>query len=271
MAFLHSLKTASKEFLRNFKSNKDQVQPPYGCQYNSRASQKTSNNIAKLILQTDNKILENIKIFDKKRRDVFPYAFSADWIDMLYIIGVLQITAPKKVVELGSGVSTCVIASVLSSFDYKSEFISLDDSKEWGELTESLIKPLMNSDICTYKQTISSVKKYKVKNFDTLGYELYPEGFWDYIFIDGPPLNLANCSLDPIRLNSITDQTIIQIDGRNFNVKYLSQCLNVGRQSDWKRYRFAYPSDDSIFINVKNKHFAEFISFFKGSINDSLL
>ena len=57
MAFLHSLKTASKEFLRNFKTNKDQVQPPYGCQYNSRASQKTSNNIAKLILPEFTKYL----------------------------------------------------------------------------------------------------------------------------------------------------------------------------------------------------------------------
>ena len=271
MKFINSLKIAIKEFIRNFEDDKDKVQPPYGNQYNSRTSQKTSNTISKLIMQTDNDIFENIKIFDEKRRVKFPHAFSADWIDMLYIIGVLQLTTPKRIVELGSGVSTCTIASVLSKFNYKSEFISLDDSKEWGDLTESLINSLISSQNCAYKQVISPVNKYKVNNIDTLGYEHYPQGFWDFIFIDGPPLDKANCSLDPIRLNSITDQTIIQIDGRNYNVKYLSQCLKISKDSDWKRYRFAYPSDDTIFINVKNRKFSEFLSLFKGSLNDSLL
>ena len=61
------------------------------------------------------------------------------------------------------------------------------------------------------------------------------------------------------------------IDGRNANVKYLSEILKVNKNSKWKRYKFAYPSDDTLFLNLNNKNYSEIISFFSGSLNSSSL
>ena len=278
MSLSFALKSGIREFLRNLKDT-DEIEPPYGTMFNSRVSGKTSRVISSIIEELDNSILIDIKNYDTQRRSHFPEAMCADWIDLINIIGLLKITYPRKILELGSGVSTAAFVSVLSKFDYNSELISLDDSHQWGELTEKLIKKIYPSTgRCDYKQIISPSKIFSVNNKKTVGYENYPSGYWDFIYVDGPPIpdstlgiKKANCCLDPIRLNSISENTIILIDGRNANVKYLYESLKVNQNSKWKKYKFAYPSDDTIFLNLNNKNYSEIISFFRGSLNGSSL
>tara|TARA_B100000212_G_C27357857_1_gene526707 strand:+ start:429 stop:1265 length:837 start_codon:yes stop_codon:yes gene_type:complete len=278
MSITFALKCGIREFLRNLKSI-DVIEPPYGTMFNSRVSGKTSRVLSSIIEELDNSILIDIKEFDTQRRSHFPEAMGADWIDLINIIGLLKITSPRKILELGSGVSTAAFVSIQSKVDYNSEFLSLDDSHQWGELTEKLIKQIyFNTGKCDYKQVISPSKIFSVNNKKTVGYEHYPKGHWDFIYIDGPPIpdstlgiKKANCCLDPIRLNSIREDTIILIDGRNANVKYLSESLKVCKNSKWKRYKFAYPSDDTLFLNLDNKNYSEIISFFSGSLNSSSL
>ena len=71
-------------------------------------------------------------------------------------------------------------------------------------------------------------------------------------------------------MNSINDQTVILIDGRNYNVKLFSKLLKVSNNSNWKLYRLGFPCDDALFINVKNKNFNNVINFFEGSLNSKI-
>ena len=52
MSIIFALKTAVREFLRN-RDDIDKIQPPYGSQFNSRVSQKTSQVIANIMSDID--------------------------------------------------------------------------------------------------------------------------------------------------------------------------------------------------------------------------
>ena len=41
---------------------------------------------------------------------------------------------------MGSGVSTSAIIFTLTKFSIHTKFVSLDDSKEWGYLTEKIVR-----------------------------------------------------------------------------------------------------------------------------------
>ena len=270
MSNIFALKTALREFLRN-RDDIDKIQPPYGSQFNSRVSQKTSQVIANIISDIDYTFFQVIKDFDSKRRNIFPDAFQPDWIDLLYLVGLIKILSPRKILEMGSGVSTSAIVFSLTKFSSHTKFVSLDDSKEWGYLTEKIVRN-QNSIMgqCNYEQIISPIKKYLVEGYETVGYSLYPSDVWDFIYVDGPPLFDADACLDPIRMNSINDQTVILIDGRNYNVKLFSKLLKVSNNSNWKSYRLGFPCDDALFINFKNKNFNNVINFFEGSLNSKI-
>ena len=84
MSIIFALKTAVREFLRN-RDDIDKIQPPYGSQFNSRVSQKTSQVIANIMSDIDYAFFQVIKDFDSKRRNLYPDAFQPDWIDLFFI------------------------------------------------------------------------------------------------------------------------------------------------------------------------------------------
>ena len=270
MSIVFGLRTARREFLRN-KEDLDKIQPPYGTKFNARVAQKTSSVIANIISDIDYTFFQVIKDFDSKRRNIYPDAFKPDWIDLLYLVGLIKILSPGKILELGSGVSTSAILFTLTKFSSYTKFVSIDDSKEWGYLTEKIVRN-QNSIMgqCNYEQIISPTEKYLVEGYETVGYSLYPSDVWDFIYVDGPPLIDANACLDPIRMNSINDQTVILIDGRVYNVELFSKLLKVSNNSNWKLYRLGFPCDDALFINFKNKNFNNVINFFEGSLNSKI-
>ena len=266
-SYLFALKAALKELRRNSKSL-DNINPPYGSQFNSRVSAKTSLCVSRILNNMDLQILSDIKEFDSRRVSYSADAFISDWIDLFFIIGIIKLSKSKKILELGGGVSTCAIASTLSKLDSETSFTSVDDSKKWGDLTEKLVLDIVNPlNKCKFKQIISPLKEYEVNNFSVMGYEKLKNEKFDYIYIDPFNMHHPYC-LDPIRLNMISSQTIIQIDGRNLNVAAMNKCLK-SKGGNWKVFRFAYPCDDALFINTEHAQYKEILNQMDGVITPS--
>ena len=267
MSYLFALKAALREFTRNSKPL-DNIKPPYGSQFNSRVSSKTSLCLSRILNTIDLQVLNDIKEFDSRRVSSSSDAFTSDWIDLFFIVGLIKISRSKNVLELGGGVSTCAIVSSLSKSDEETYFTSLDDSEKWGDLTEKLVSEIVNPlNNCKFKQIISPLKEYQVNNYSVMGYEKLKNEKFDYIYIDPFNIHHPYC-LDPIRLDMTTPQTIIQIDGRNANATAMNNCLKL-KNENWKMFRFAYPCDDSLFINTGHSLYKEILNFLDGAITQN--
>jgi glycosyltransferase involved in cell wall biosynthesis len=110
-----------------------------------------------------------------------------------WIHNFLLKTKPKKIIELGSGVSTLVIASTLKSKNIKSRYMSFEHDSEYYVKTK---KDIQDSGLEEYVDLIYSPledidiegKKYKFYSFpyNILDKEI-GENELDVLLVDGPP------------------------------------------------------------------------------------
>jgi hypothetical protein len=130
---------------------------------------------------------------------------------------------------------------------------TLDNSSEW-QLSVAKSIDIINKELPEYSRPIeinynkSDLRTYTFNDAQCIGYTPYPSGEFDFIFIDGPPLDSGLVCLDPLVNKSFNKFSIILIDGRNINQKIIYKNLKVNDRN-WKRYFLAYPSDDCLFIN----------------------
>lgn len=110
-------------------------------------------------------------------------SFSDYWALYSYI----RKAKPRCVLELGSGVSTMVIAYALCENQQKgdepAQFVSIDESEDYLAATRQLLVGPFNEEVQLLHS--SSVEK-RWGPFVGRGYQTIPDLPYDFVFVDGP-------------------------------------------------------------------------------------
>lgn len=116
----------------------------------------------------------------------------------LALVNLIESHQPKLIVELGSGVSTIVLATALQRWVPQGRVISVDHSPRYAESTRSLLgeNALTNAEVRTSPlepfagADHPSQPWYRMDSFDDI------HGI-DLLFIDGPPAQVGPNARDP--------------------------------------------------------------------------
>jgi predicted O-methyltransferase YrrM len=111
--------------------------------------------------------------------------------DYFDICTLLEQTRPKRVLELGSGVSTVIIGKFLHKFQIedgiKRTILSMEHEKEYLDNTQSMIPNEIN------KKADLVLSDVKYDNFDDgiiSYYTSIPDHLYDFVLIDGPSIKI---------------------------------------------------------------------------------
>jgi predicted O-methyltransferase YrrM len=134
------------------------------------------------------------------------------------LLKLLQNTKPNIVFELGSGISTILIAQKLKEIG-SGKIITLENGQEYAEITQDFINQndlgdyahVIHSELTSYLTTIGPKDWYKIDEID-------PNTKIDLLIVDGPPGNIQKDSRYPaieILINFLSDGCLIYIDDYN--------------------------------------------------------
>lgn len=107
--------------------------------------------------------------------------------DYLVLYKQIRQKKPQEVLELGTGVSTLVIAHALYENAVETgtygRVTSMEESSEWLEMSRALLPDKYRTcvDFC-----LSGTVEDKFSLYRGVRYEVVPERKYDYVFIDGP-------------------------------------------------------------------------------------
>ena len=196
------------------------------------------------------------------------------WITIYQLYNYIIKKKPKKLLELGSGLSTVVILNALNHIknehpNYKPLFISMENKKILFKHKKKLTK---NKKI-KFKLVLSKVIKDNFLIFSGYRYSNIPKHNYDFVFVDGPNYkdqDGMSCSFDIAHiLNNFSKKFDCLIDKR-VATSYVMQKL-IGRKSVELSFinRTTFVKAD--FNNLKKNHdsgaflksFSNYI-FFKG-------
>lgn len=125
-------------------------------------------------------------------------SFSDYWALYSYI----KKNKPQEVLELGSGVSTLVIAQALFE-NGTGRVTSMEESLEYRDATDKTIPDSLRPYI---DLTVSHVMEYCWGPFAGTAYEKIPKRDYDFVFVDGPQYDAAT-SFDADLLRLITESS----------------------------------------------------------------
>ncbi len=108
-------------------------------------------------------------------------AMEPDYVDLYYLYSHILETQPKVVLELGSGVSTVVMAAALA-INGEGRLHSVDPTEEWAESTARCL-PRSLRNWC--EVTHSARQPIKVDGFDSSRFKTLPVKHADMIYLDG--------------------------------------------------------------------------------------
>jgi predicted O-methyltransferase YrrM len=192
----------------------------------SELLQKASNAIVAEDLDLKNHIVNalyntKISIFeDLKVQPVLPpfdnWTMSPLMVSTL--LKLLQNTKPNIVFELGSGISTILIAQKLKEIG-NGKIISLENGHEYAEITQDFVNQnylsdyaqVIHSKLITYPTTIGPKDWYNIDNLDQ-------NTKIDLLIVDGPPGNIQKDSRYPaieLLMDKLCDKCLIYIDDYN--------------------------------------------------------
>ncbi len=118
----------------------------------------------------------------------FPYShYTIKYYDLEKIVNQVMFSGSKKILELGSGLTTLCIAK-LSAFDSDIQVHCIEHNEEWIKLMQKLIKMnnLQNINIDHLPVKDFSDEGFTGRFFDLKGIML---DTYDAVIIDGPPAN----------------------------------------------------------------------------------
>lgn len=102
-----------------------------------------------------------------------------DWWDYWLLHRYVAHRQPKRILELGSGVSTAVLADAA-----RGDILSVEESGEWAEETRRLLTPSMRAR--TSVSVVPRIEDTWRREFWGFRYADLPKGPFDFIFVDGP-------------------------------------------------------------------------------------
>ena len=118
----------------------------------------------------------------------FPYShYSIKYYDLEKIISQIMFSGAKRILELGSGLTTLCMAK-LSAFDPEISIHSIEHNEDWIRLMQKLIRmnEMTNIDLEYVPLKDFSDGAFKGRFYD---FEKKQLGEYDSIIIDGPPAN----------------------------------------------------------------------------------
>ena len=134
----------------------------------------------------------------------------------------------------------------------------------WQESTQTCVNKLIPSLENKFKVDFSPISDAKDYGYNNgCFYSLAPEYIFDFIYVDGPDQTFLKYeySICPILLKQISIDTIIFVDGISKTCNKIKKELKK-IDKEWNEYAVGFPSDDTIFINRKNKKFEIMVSNF---------
>lgn len=119
-----------------------------------------------------------------------------EWSDYLEIYQTIRRNKPTEALELGSGVTSFVIAYALHKNKNENGVQGKLTSMENLEFFHEQIKSFFPHEFSSYVNFVLSERKEKMYGDDLLGcyYESIPDISFDFIFVDGPAERLSKTS-----------------------------------------------------------------------------
>ena len=178
-----------------------------------------------------NKELYN-EILSFKKNDISKHV---SWITIYQLYNYIINHKPKKILELGSGLSTVVILIALKHIcqkypKYKPIFISMENEKKFFLNTR---KKLPKHNKIKTKLIFSKIIKDNYLIFSGYRYLKTPRYDYDFIFVDGPNYNDKNgmsCSFDIIYILSNFSKKFDCLIEKRVGTSYIMQKI-LGRKS----------------------------------------
>ncbi len=162
-------------------------------------------------------VLETIHSFQRKRAKG---AFQPDLVDLYYLYEHIRKHRPKTVLELGSGISTAVMALALAR-NGEGHLFSLESSKEWAESTAA--------SLAAELRPYATVEHHQAVAVDVLGHATYcfedpPVDAAEMIYIDGAAHDDAIFQgAENLESMDLRSGTCIYIDSRVNAVEYFKR------------------------------------------------
>jgi hypothetical protein len=109
----------------------------------------------------------------------------ADATDYWLLYRYVMTCKPKRILELGGGITTLVMAKALAKIG-SGEIVSVDHLAKYSDATRMLLPP----DLAAYVSFVVTPSELLMRNGRTvLRYADVPKGHYDLIYVDGPPTN----------------------------------------------------------------------------------
>ena len=172
------------------------------------------------------------EIISFKKNDISKYV---SWITIFQIYNYILEKKPKKILELGSGLSTVIILNAIKKIkqknsNYKPDFISMENHKKYFLNTK---KKLPKHYRGWYKLVLSKTVKDSFLLFSGYRYLNIPKMKYDFIFVDGPNYNDQegmSSSFDIVYILNNFSQKFDCIIEKRVSTSYIMQKL-LGRKS----------------------------------------
>ena len=182
--------------------------------------------------------------------------------EMMFLYDFVSTRKPKKVIEFGTGKSTWIIASAMSSYykptgEYK--LVSFEDQESWFREQE---KRFPYSKIPNAKEFVnivfSEVEIFEYRWTKGTSYRETPREHFDLCFVDGPdPLDMFAADLVKI-LESCESSVDIIIDGRYSTVIAAFSLLGSEKMTIWHGgfSVFKGVTKEDLRRSIKNNHYS---------------
>jgi len=151
-------------------------------------------------------------------------------VDYAYLHYFIKQTKPQYYLELGSGISTQIIAKAMDDYCYdfydgNIKLISMEESQKWWDkITESYPD--------RYKKFTEIIRSdgiyYEFAWLHGFVYKDIPDYPYDSVFIDGPLIANKTCGMDYLKLITTSKNPISAlIDGRLLTVMAIQSMLGI--------------------------------------------
>lgn len=157
---------------------------------------------------------------------------------LLHLVGLVESTAPKIIVELGSGTSTIWLGYLAESIGAK--LISFDHMKKYYDQTNSLIKKHGLENVIDLR--MAELLEQEIEGVSTTWYNLAPFSDIlniDLLLIDGPPSNVgpaARYPALPVLVERMSNACVVVLDDSERD----------GEQEAIARWILSYPEFEQV-------------------------
>ncbi len=220
------------------------------------------NKLALKFLGLDNSLVVNAFEFQKISKlfhslsSYYPYTSSAlDPASLSLVINDVVINSRKSILELGSGISTILLAHVLKTNRIEASFNSIEENAEWANYIMGCLRREGLDTFCTVhavpvKTMPDNQQWYDHKAMEKLKKEM---GSIDCLLIDGPIAHSQGKQL--IRQGA---EYLFDFLAENYSI-FLDDTNRTGERgirSQWaKNHGWTFNESHSISYYIKGKHF----------------